>query len=52
MILELNETEKNQLLACINQTVKTADQALQVAADLLPLAARISQLKEDVPEAD
>jgi len=52
MILELNEQEKQQLLACINQTVKTSDQALQVAADLLPLAARISQLKEDEPKAE
>tara|TARA_R110000803_G_scaffold75124_6_gene139440 strand:- start:1855 stop:2019 length:165 start_codon:yes stop_codon:yes gene_type:complete len=52
MILEINEAEKNQILACINQTVKTSDQALQVAADLLPLASRISQLSEDAPEPE
>lgn len=49
MILELNEKEKAQLLFAINQTVRTSENALQVSAELLPLASRISQLKDDPP---
>ncbi len=49
MIIELTEKEKSQLLFAINQTVRTSDNALQVAAELLPLAGRLSQLKDDAP---
>jgi len=46
MNLTLTEKEKSQLLFAINQTIRTSENALQVSAELLPLAARISELKE------
>ena len=51
MIIELNEDEKNIILRCFATTIVAAgvDHALQASADLLPLAARISQMK-DVPK--
>ena len=46
MNLTLTEKEKAQLLFAINQTIRTSENALQVSAEVLPLAARISELKE------
>jgi len=47
MLLELSEQEKQTLLECLNIAVKQAPNALAAASQLLPLAAKISQL---VPE--
>ena len=47
MKLELTSQERDQLMACIESAVKTAPNSLQAAAVLLPLAARIQQLKEE-----
>lgn len=47
MKLELTKDEQQQLMACIESAVKTAPNSLQVAAVLLPLAAKIQQLKEE-----
>jgi len=47
MNLEITKEEQQQLMACIEAAVKTAPQSLQAAAVLLPLAQKISQLKDD-----
>jgi len=53
MNLSLNEQEKQAILQCINTTVKVSDNSLQVASQLLPLAIRISELKEpEEPKAE
>lgn len=46
MTLELTKDEQQQLLACIEAAVKTAQNSLQAASILLPLAAKIQQLSE------
>ena len=47
MNLSLSKDEQQQLLACIEATVKHRPNSLQAAAVLLPLAAKIQQLTED-----
>ncbi len=47
MNLEITKEEQQQLMACIEAAVKTAPQSLQAAAVLLPLAQKISQLKDE-----
>ena len=47
MKLELTKDEQQQLMACIEAAVKASPNSLQAAAVLLPLAARIQQLKEE-----
>lgn len=47
MVLEINKDEQQQLLACIEVAVKTAQNSLQAASLLLGLAAKIQALKDD-----
>lgn len=50
MILDITAKEQEQLLACIESAVRSAPNALQAAELLLPLAIKISKLKEE-PQA-
>ena len=52
MKLELTSQERDQLMACIESAVKTAPNSLQAAAVLLPLAAKIQNLKDDDGNTD
>jgi hypothetical protein len=53
MKLEITKDEQQQLMACIEAAVKSSPSSLQAAAMLLPLAQKISQLKEeDAIDAD
>jgi hypothetical protein len=47
MQLEITKDEQQQLMACIEAAIKSSPSSLQAAAMLLPLAQKISQLKED-----
>jgi hypothetical protein len=47
MNINLTREEQKQLLACIEAAVKSAPNSLNAAALLLPLAQKISQLKEE-----
>jgi hypothetical protein len=47
MILELNENERQIALACFDAAIKHAANSMQVAAIVLPLAAKLQALKED-----
>lgn len=47
MVLEINNQERDQLMACIEVAVKSAQNSLQAASLLLPLAAKIQALKDD-----
>lgn len=49
--LELTTNERQQLLHCIDQSIKTASNSLQAAALLLPLAEKIDALQEAKEEA-
>lgn len=44
MNLEITKEEQQQLLACIDAAIKTAQSSLQTASVLLPLAAKINNL--------
>jgi hypothetical protein len=46
MHLEITQEEQQQLLACIEAAVRSAPNSLNAAALLLPLARRLSELKE------
>lgn len=52
MKLELTKDEQQQLMVCIEAAVKSSPNSLQAAAVLLPLAQKISQLKDDDGNAD
>lgn len=52
LTLNLNEQEKQNLLAAIESAVKHAPNSLQAASILLPLAAKISELKESDGNAE
>lgn len=47
MKLELTSQERDQLMACIEAAVKSSPNSLQAASILLPLAAKIQNLKEE-----
>jgi len=47
MQLEITKDEQQQLMACIEAAIKSSPSSLQAAAMLLPLAQKISQLKEE-----
>jgi|Laugresu1bdmlbdd_1035124.scaffolds.fasta_scaffold190801_2 hypothetical protein len=47
MILEITRDEQQQLMACIESAIKSAPSSLQAAVMLMPLAQKISQLKEE-----
>lgn len=44
--LQLSHEERNQLLACIESSIKHAPDSLQAASVLLPLAQKIATAKE------
>lgn len=44
MSIELSDAEKQALLECMNITVRSSQNPLATAQQLLPLAVRISQL--------
>jgi len=48
MTLEINEQEKQQLMACLDLAVKNG--GLQAAAALMGLASKISQLADEKKE--
>ena len=50
MQLTLDNQDKQNLLSAIESAVKHAPNSLQAASILLPLAARISELKDDPPK--
>lgn len=52
MNLELNDKERTILLESLNLAVKGAPNALQVASEILPLAVKLSNLKEEGKETD
>lgn len=52
MNLVLNNTEREQLMACIEAAVKASPNSLQAASILLPLAAKIQNLKDEDGNAD
>jgi multidrug efflux pump subunit AcrA (membrane-fusion protein) len=47
MIIEITKDEQVQLLACIESAIRSANNALQAAAILLPLAEKIGEAKEE-----
>jgi hypothetical protein len=47
MNINLTREEQQQLMACIEEAVKSAPNSLQAASVLLPLAQKISQLKDE-----
>ena len=47
MQLEITKDEQQQLLACIEAAVRSAPNSLNAAALLLPLAQKISQLRDE-----
>ncbi len=47
MELDITKEEQQNLLQCIDVAVKSAQNSLQAASALLPLAAKISSLKFD-----
>ena len=51
MIIELNEQERQTLLAALNLLVKSASNALAAASEVLPLASKIqSASANDAPQ--
>lgn len=46
MKLEITKEEQQQLMAALDVAVKSAQNSLQTASILLPLAQRISELKD------
>lgn len=46
MKLEISKEEQQQLLAALDVAVKSAQSSLQTASILLPLAQKVSELKE------
>lgn len=46
MKLEINKEEQQQLMSALDIAVKSAQNSLQTASILLPLAQRISELKD------
>ena len=50
MELTINKEEQQQLLSCIDVAIKSAQNSLQTASVLLPLASKISLLKDDEEE--
>jgi hypothetical protein len=47
MNLEISKDEQQQLMACIEAAIKSSPSSLQAAAMLLPIAQKISQLKDE-----
>jgi len=47
MNLEITKEEQQHLLSCLDVAVKSAQNSLQTASVLLPLASRISALTEE-----
>jgi len=47
MTIELTEQEQQTLLAALNLLVKSSNNALAVASDVLPLAAKIQNAKAE-----
>lgn len=52
MILSITLEEQQQLMACIESAIRSAPNALQAAAVLLPLATKISEAKEQDGDAN
>ena len=48
--MNLSEQEKQILIECINQTIKTSPNAIQTAATLIPLVQKL-QAKDEPTEA-
>jgi len=47
MQLEINAKEQEQLMACIDASVKAAPSSLNAASVLLPLAVKIQKLSQE-----
>ncbi len=48
--MELNDREKELILAALNLMVKQATNSLQAASEILPLAAKIQASKPQEPQ--
>lgn len=51
MNLEINKEEQQQLMAALDVAVKSAQNSLQTANILLPLASKISALTDETKES-
>ena len=47
MLLEITKEEKQQLMAFIEAAIKSSPSSLQAAVMLMPIAQKLSQLKEE-----